>query len=211
MGRRIFINGFLGCALAALLCFSGPGQALASEADLANGAKAFIDDLTTEAINTLTAADIDKFERRKRFRQLMQDKFAFKGIAKWVLGRYWRQATEDERNQFVSLFEDLMVVTYADRFANYAGEKIHVISAEVRNGQDALVHSNLIRAASSDPVDVIWRVRRIKDQYKVVDVMVEGLSMGLTQQKEFTSVIRNNGGRVDGLLVELRKRLKSNT
>ena len=58
---------------------------------------------------------------------------------------------------------------------------------------------------------MIWRVRRSDELFKVVDVMVEGLSMGLTQQKEFSSVIRKNGGKVNGLLDELRKRLKSNT
>jgi len=142
---------------------------------------------------------------------MLHEYFAFEGIAKWALGRYWRRASKDERDEFLTLFEELMVVTYADRFEWYSGETLSVLKAEVRGGKDALVHTRLIRPGGLKPVDVSWRVRRKGDDYKIVDVMVEGLSMGLTQQKEFASVIRQNGGKVQSLLDELRKRLAAST
>ena len=211
MNRRFVLGWMRSIVLAAMIVVSGGGLAHADDAAFADDAKNFIQGLTADAINSLAVADIEKDERRKRFRRLMLDKFAFKGIAKWVLGRYWRKASADERKEFMALFEDLMVITYADRFETYSGEKIEIGKAEIRNGKDALVHSRLIRGESTEPVDVIWRVRRSEEMFKIVDVMVEGLSMGLTQQKEFSSVIRKNGGKVNGLLVELRKRIKSNT
>jgi len=211
MNWRTVLGWIQSVVLVMAIAISGSTAARADDADFAMGAKHFIESLTDEAMTSLAVSGIEKEERRERFRRLMLEKFAFKGIAKWVLGRYWRRASEDERTQFIALFEDLMVITYADRFENYSGEKIEIGKAEVRNGKDALVHSKLIRGANTEPVDVIWRVRRSDELFKVVDVMVEGLSMGLTQQKEFSSVIRKNGGKVNGLLVELRKRLKSNT
>jgi len=211
MKRKTVLGWVQSVILVIAITISGSPAARADDADFAAGAKQFIEGLTNDAMSSLAVSGIEKEERRERFRRLMLEKFAFKGIAKWVLGRYWRKASEDERTQFIALFEDLMVITYADRFENYSGEKIEIGKAEVRNGKDALVHSKLIRGANTESVDVIWRVRRSDELFKVVDVMVEGLSMGLTQQKEFSSVIRKNGGKVNRLLDELRKRLKSNT
>ena len=88
----------------------------AEDEPLAESAKNFVISLTNDALKSLTVAGITKKERRERFRALMLEKFAFKVIAKWVLGRYWRKASEKEKAEYLTLFEDLMVVTYADRF-----------------------------------------------------------------------------------------------
>ena len=74
-----------------------------------------------------------------------------------------------------------------------------------------MVHSLITRPEGLKPVAVIWRVSQKNETFKIVDLMVEGLSMGLTQQKEFASVIRMNGGKIEGLLSELRKRLAANS
>jgi phospholipid transport system substrate-binding protein len=101
----------------------------------------------------------------------------------------------------------LMVITYADRFQTYSGEKLVVVKSETRGKSDILVHTFLERPNDQEPIAVIWRLRARKNSYKIIDVMVEGLSMGITQQKEFSSVIRKNGNKVEGLLSELRKRI----
>jgi len=211
INRRTAFIWLKASALALFISVAAGSVSFADEAAFAGGAKKFVEEMTSEAIRSLAVKDINKQERRDRFRNLMLDKFAFQGIAKWVLGRYWKRASSDERVEFLKLFEDLMVITYADRFEQYAGESIVVGKAEVRSGKDALVHSQLVRSEGVKPIDVVWRVRKKDETFKIVDVMVEGLSMGLTQQKEFASVIRKNGGKVIGLIDELRKRLKSNT
>ena len=211
MDRRFVLGLIRTAVLIAIMLISGNTVAQAESKNFSDEAKSFISSLADEALTSLTESSLTKEARRERFRKLMLDRFAFKGIAKWVLGRYWRKASEDERTQYMALFEDLMVVSYADRFGNYSGGNLKVEKAVMHSEKDALVHSKLIRGGNSKPVDVIWRVRKVKDSPKVVDVMVEGLSMGLTQQKEFSSFIRKNGGKVSKLLVELRKRLDNNT
>ena len=181
-----------------------------SRAGTADEAKVFIQNLADEAVNSLTGGDISKVERRDRFRSLMLEKFAFKVIAKWVLGRHWRKASETERLEYLRLFEDLMVVTYADRFAKYSGEELTIKEAEVRGEKDVLVHSLLQRSEGGQPIKVSWRVRKASVGHKIVDVMIEGVSMGLAQKKEFASVIRKNGGKLASLLDELKKRLAKN-
>ena len=189
----------------------GAGNAVADDSKIAVNARKFVTTLADRTIQSLTAQGIDKAERRDRFRELMLEYFAFKGIAKWVLGRYWRRASESQREEFLRLFEDLMVVIYADRFTKYSGEKLDVGRSEIRGKNDILVHSLITRSEGLKPVAVIWRISQKNETFKIVDLMVEGLSMGLTQQKEFASVIRMNGGNIEGLLSELRKRLAANS
>ena len=189
----------------------GVGNAAADNSHVAVDARKFVTKVAERTIQSLTAQNISKAERRNRFRKLMLEYFAFKGIAKWVLGRYWRRANVRQREEFLRLFEDLMVVIYADRFAKYSGEKLEVGRSEIRGKNDILVHSLINRAVGLKPVAVIWRISQKDENFKIVDLMVEGLSMGLTQQKEFASVIRKNGGKIEGLLSELRKRLAANS
>lgn len=197
--------------LLVLALTGGAGNSAADDSHVAANARKFVTTLADRTIQSLTAQGIDTAERRDRFRKLMLEYFAFKGIAKWVLGRYWRRASEAQRDEFLGLFEDLMVVIYADRFAKYAGEKLDIGRSEIRGKNDILVHSLITRPKGLKPVAVIWRISHKNETFKIVDLMVEGLSMGLTQQKEFASVIRMNGGKVEGLLNELRKRLAVNS
>lgn len=174
-------------------------------------AKIFIGKLAEEALISLTKSELSIVERRGLFRDLMRRYFAFNVIAKWVLGRYWKRATDFEKDEYLTLFEKLMVITYADRFEAYTGEKLIVKKAETRGKSDILVHSLLERPNGQEPIAVIWRLRPKDSTFKIVDVMVEGLSMGITQQKEFSSVIRKNNNKVEGLLSELRKRVNVDT
>ena len=206
--RRDFLGPWLGALFIAALVATGlpPGPARADE--LGAGAKKFIEILTSDAISMLTVEDISKTERADRFRRLMNENFAIKGIAKFVLGRHWRKATESEKKEYLQLFEDLLVDTYADRFAKYSGEKLVVNKSEVRGKGDALVHTIMIRVDGAKPLKVTWRVRGKKGIYKIVDIMVEGISMVVTQKSEFASFIQKNGGSLGPLLIELRKRIQ---
>ena len=177
----------------------------------ASEARTFVVKLADRTIHSLTEKDINKVERRNRFRSILLKYFAFKDIGKWVLGRYWRRASEAQRQEFLELFEELLVVVYADRFSKYAGLRLDVGRSEIRGANDILVHSILKRPKELKPITVIWRIRKSRETFKVLDLMVEGLSMGLTQQKEFTSVIRKNGGKVQGLIDELKKRITVNS
>ena len=197
------------CLIVALTV--GVSNSAADDSHVAVDARKFVTNLAERTIQSLTAQNIGKTERRNRFRKLMLEYFAFRGIARWVLGRYWRRANARQREEFLRLFEDLMVVIYADRFAKYSGEKLVVGRSEIRGKNDILVHSLINRPEGLKPVAVIWRISQKDENFKIVDLMVEGLSMGLTQQKEFASVIRKNGGKIEGLLNELRKRLAANS
>ncbi len=175
-------------------------------------ARKFIEDLAASAIAALTPTDISRSEREARSRSLLQENFAVETIGRFVLGRYWQQATPEQREEYLRLIEDLIVTTYVDRFARYTGETLTVTRAvAAEEGGDVIVFSQINRPGGGDPVNVGWRVRAQGGGHKIVDVLVEGVSMGRTQRDEFSSVIRNGGGTVEPLLAEMRRRVKTDT
>lgn len=177
--------------------------------ETAQQASEFIENLAEEAVNALSEPDITREEREARFKKLLSDHFAVTTIGQWVLGRYWRTATLEERKEFLVLFEELLVVTYVNRFQRYSGESLSVEKTLVdEKSGDAVVFSQLNRPDGSPVVSVGWRLRSKGETFKIVDVLVEGVSMGQTQRSEFASVIRKHGGKVGGFLAELRERVK---
>ncbi|MBC8337596.1 MAG: ABC transporter substrate-binding protein [Rhodospirillales bacterium] len=214
--RRVFLRRSLASVFAVALVTAFlashtlPGRAQADA--FADGAKTFIEALTADAITMLTGKDISREERAKRFRVLMNKNFSIKGIAKFVLGRQLRKASEDQKKKYLKLYEDLMVATYADRFAKYSGERLLVKRSEVRGKKDAIVYTTMVKAKNAaDPLKVDWRVRAKGDTFTIVDVMVEGISMIMTQKSEFSSFMKTSGGNFDTFLEELKKRVDSNS
>ncbi len=191
---------FLACCLVVLLVMPG-----ARAESLDDGAGNFITSLADKAIAALTEEGISRDQRVARFRALLNENFAVKYIGRWVLGRYWRKATYAERSEYLKLFENLTVTTYVDRFERYSGETLTVTKTVVKKAGDAIVYSQISRLEGVKPINVGWRVRAKEGDYKIVDVIVEGVSMGQTQRSEFASVIRRNGGNVKDLIAELRK------
>ncbi|WP_247894047.1 ABC transporter substrate-binding protein [Azospirillum endophyticum] len=63
------------------------------------------------------------------------------------------------------------------------------------------------RNAATEQLQADYRNRRQQGRYRIIDVMVEGISMGITQRREFGSAIQQNGGKVDGLRQALRQKL----
>lgn len=203
--RRRLIATLVGGVLAAVVA----GATSAPAAELEKGAEQFIQALAKQAVDSLTDTKVSRAERIRRFRDMFHKNFAVEAIGRWVLGRHWRTATETERAEYLKLFEDLMVVSYVDRFAEYAGESLRVNKAVPENETTATVFSEIIRPHQSQPVRVDWRVGRKDATYKIVDVVVEGTSMSNTLRADFTATINQKGGAVSGLLEELRKKTES--
>ncbi|WP_247887142.1 ABC transporter substrate-binding protein [Azospirillum sp. SYSU D00513] len=197
--RRLFMT----CA--ALLAVSSRVASPAFAQTAGQGAGAFIERLGNQAIATFANKSTPKDQAQARFRELLNEGFDVPYIGRWVLGRYWNQATPQQQEEYLTLFERMVVDTYANRFVEYSGETFKVVNTRSAGEADSMVTTQIVRP-SGPPINVDWRVRQRGDSYKIIDVMVEGVSMGVTQRQEFASVIEQNGGRIDGLIRALRQR-----
>ena len=207
VARREFIE-LTGLTGAALL-FGGVNPLHAFAGELGDGAELFIRGMADTAIVRLTEPEISRDERKDRMRALMVEYFFVPGIAQWVLGRFWRKVSKEERDEYLALFEDLLVETYVDRFATYNGETLQITKTDVRDKKDAIVSSKISRPEIGQAIQVDWRVRAKGDVYKIIDIMVEGISMGQTQRSEFASAIKNNDGDFAKFLEDLRARVNA--
>ncbi|TCS61363.1 phospholipid transport system substrate-binding protein [Varunaivibrio sulfuroxidans] len=206
---RRYVSGAFG-VLIALFVLSA-GQPAVAGGSNGEDAQKFVATMAQEAIDTLTAGNQTHNDRVAHFRAILDRNFDVPFIAQWVLGRYWRGIGTSEREEYLKLFENLIVVTYVDRFEQYSGEVLKVGKSLTDSNGDTIVYSEIARPQSGTPVRVDWRVRKIEGAYKIIDVVVEGVSMGQTQRSEFASVIRQNGGQVAGLLKVLRQKVSGSS
>ena len=168
----------------------------------------FVKDMGDKAFASLSEPGLTQEERAKRFRVLLNDAFDLPRIARFTLGRYWRTATDAEKTEFVELFEKFVIQAYSTRFQDLSGKKLNVIQAREVSASQALVLSEIL-IPGKPAVKINWRVRSKDEAHKIVDVMVEGISMSITQRDEFAAVIRQTGGKVDGLIEALRRKTSS--
>lgn len=186
---------------AALLLWVAPVRA--TQTDPA----AFVDGLVQQALTTLNNPQMSDAERQQRFSTLLQAGFDIPRIARFVLGRYWLSASDQDRNQFSHLFAQWVVRTYASRFKDYSGETVKVTGARVESPISYVVSSQILHPNGAPPTTIYWHVDKTGDGLKIVDVEVEGVSMALTEREEIASAIQRNGGTVAGLNQQLKQRL----
>jgi phospholipid transport system substrate-binding protein len=174
-----------------------------SDKELEN-AKNFVTKIADEGIGFLSNENLTLEQRKKEFKKLLSKNFSMKTIARFALGRYWRAANKEQQTEYLSLFEKMVLNVYARRFSEYSGEKLTVNRARPEGKRDILVSSS-ISAANGPEVQVDWRIRNKDGKSKVIDIIVEGVSMSLTQRSDFSSVIQRGGGDIEVLLKHLRE------
>jgi phospholipid transport system substrate-binding protein len=173
----------------------------AAAGDAPNG---FMANLLSRAIEVLNDK-VPLADREERFRQLFQADFASERIAQFVLGPYWRLASAAEQRQFLQLFENYVVLAYSTRLAEFRGESFTVRGWR-DDGDGVIVSTDIITPGRPAPLKVGWRLITVDGNFKIVDVIVDGISMMVTERAEFASVIRRNGGRIGGLLALMRQK-----
>jgi phospholipid transport system substrate-binding protein len=150
----------------------------------------------------------DPVERRSRFAQLFHDDFDAIGIARFVSGRYWWTASQEDQQEFLSLFDDYVVFVYTARLGDFGGGTFTILGSQ-SDGDGAIVSTAVSSPGSTSPLKIDWRLVAHNGAYKISDVIVEGISMSVTQRSEFASVVQRNGGQLHSLIALLREKTAS--
>ncbi len=190
-----------------LVVAAGPALAAPSTGDAGAQATAFMNELWNHALELLNK-QTPIAERQARFRILFHNDFDSPGIARFVLGRYWRAATPEEQKEFLKLFEDYVVFVYTARLSDFSGEEFK-ISGSRPDADAVIVSTDVITPGAPQPLKIDWRLVNDAGAYKINDVIVEGVSMAVTQRSEFASVIQRHGGQVQGLIDLMRQKTAS--
>lgn len=172
----------------------------------ADDPSAFVREVSTKAITELavTPSATDQ-DRAAKLKPLLEQYFDMPGIARYMLGSYWRKATPEEQTEFIAALTDFLALSYGKRFASYTGHEMAI--GRVRDEGDG--HStvfSVVKLPSGEEARVDWVILSNAAPYKISDVKVEGLSLADTHRQEFASVISSNGGSVAALISALKKK-----
>jgi phospholipid transport system substrate-binding protein len=200
LGRRQVLHG-LQLAVAALLLGSRSAQAAVSP----DAARQLIQTVGVEVLAVLRDGALTNQEKFHRLVALLDGPIDLEIIARLILGRHWRSASEPQQVEYLQLFRAFALDNLASRLHVYDGQDFEIVGAQAVNERDAVVATR-VTGGGRAPLNVDWRVRERDDGDLVaIDVIVEGVSLIVTQRSEFSAVIERRG--IDGLLAELRQRV----
>ena len=190
--------------LFALLNFANVAQA-----DI-NSAKAtqMIEDVTKEGIEKIINSDQSQEEKDKTFRKLFTENLDLDFIGKYVLGRYWRVATAAQKKEFIELYRELNVQTWSKRFDEFKGKNFIFDGTSPANNPNQVFVETKVPMQEGAPASVKWRVKDTNGKLKVIDIIVENVSLAQTARNEYTSFIAKSPKGVEGLLENLRTKVK---
>lgn len=186
-------------ALGALLPWL-PVGAVASVPD----AEAFIRQIGDEVMAILVDPATNDAEKLADLKTMLDSYTDIDLISRLVLGRYWKTASAEERDEYVRLFHELLMKTLAARLSDYNGQTFEIVGSQQVSEVDSTVATRIIRVAGKPPLKVDWRVRDKDGQFAIIDVVAEGVSLVVSQRNEIGSIVEREG--MPGLISAMQER-----
>ena len=135
----------------------------------------------------------DQKGRREALRKAIDERFDYRQMVIRSLAKNWNSRSDQERQEFISLFKSLLENSYASKLEAYRDEKINYVG-EVVKGEYALVKTEVVRQSSTVGVD--YKLIQTDGDWQVYDFVIEGVSMIRNYRSQFTKIIRNDSYEV---------------
>lgn len=196
-------------AALALIVFAGIATpAFAATNDGAEAAAAMVKETANQLLSEIRA-DKQTYQTQPQKLHELVDRvvlphFDFQYMSQLVLGRYWRQASPDQRKQFMAAFKGLLERTYGNSLLENADANLEWMPAREQSGDEVLVRSRASGGNLSSPVPINYRVHKTDDGWKIYDVTVEGISLVTNYRSTYASIIRSQG--LDSLIQKLEQK-----
>jgi phospholipid transport system substrate-binding protein len=127
------------------------------------------------------------------------------GVAKFCLGRFWRQASPQQQQQYLKTFHQVLVTNITAKLGEYQGVRFTVNRA-VPNGDQVQVDTTVLRP-NQPATDVKWVIGNPGTDPKIVDVVAEGTSLRLTQRSDYASYLSHNGDNISALISAMQRQV----
>jgi len=194
MKRIILLTGIL------LLSVAGMARAATAPEELV---RATADQILAEikAHRDVYAKDYAKLYKMADEKVLLH--FDFRRMSQWVLGRFWRQATPEQRERFTSEFRDLLVGTYSQALLNYNDQQIIYLPVQRKPDDTEVTVKTEVKQNGGQPnIPIHYSFYKNKDgAWKVYDISIEGVSLVTNYRSVYASKIREKG--MDALIAEI--------
>jgi phospholipid transport system substrate-binding protein len=131
----------------------------------------------------------------------------FAEATRFVMGRSWARASDEQRRRLVAEFRRLLVRTYANAFHGYGGQAMEVLPVRMHPQDTEVTVRNRYLRPGAPPVMVDYAMHKTPEGWKIFDVAVEGISMLMVYRAEFAEALRRSG--VDDLIQGLAEKNKT--
>jgi phospholipid transport system substrate-binding protein len=132
--------------------------------------------------------------------------FDFRQMTQAALGRHWRTATEAQRAALTREFQELLVRTYGVALLNYSGQQIEYLPVRSGRPDDDVTVQTKVAERGAPPIPIDYRLSKSSGDWKVFDVVIDGVSMVSNYRTTFAEEVQRFG--LDGLIQKLADRNK---
>ena len=129
--------------------------------------------------------------RRKKLQEAIYPRFDFTEMGKRSLGIHWAKRTPQEREEFVKLFADLLEQSYAKRLEAYTDQEV-LYTKEQLDDKFGLVVTKIVSTKENIDIPIEYKLLRQDNQWKVYDVVIDGISMVSNYRSQFNSIIQKS-------------------
>ena len=154
-------------------------------------------------LGILTNETLDKEEKRSKMRAIINQRFDFRAMSQRTLATNWKKASRDEQQQFVGLFAQLIQNSYIGKVEAYTSEKVEYPGEKIK-GKRAVVDTLIITSSTEIPVN--YKVYLKNDEWRVYDVVIEGVSLISSYRSTYQEIVKKDG--FPGLFVRMEEKLK---
>lgn len=190
------------------LLILGLFAASGARAEEASSPRAFAEQLADQIMKEVVLSKNPMPEKQAAFRRVFLEATNIRTIARFTLGRYYKNASEEQREAFIQAFTDNVILTWTERFSSYAGEQIRFKDTR-QDKNDFYVNSTLDIPNTENDIEIIWRISNKNGRMQLVDLVVEGVSMIMSYRNEYASVLQQSGGDVQTLINMLTNKNKA--
>lgn len=181
------------------------GMSVAAQTVWAGGATDAMKGTIDEVLRIVQDKELKKpaksEERRKLLEQIVGERFDYSEMSRRALGAPWAKLSDKEKDEFVGLFQTLLVNSYADKVESYSGEGVEYINERMEKDY-AEVRTKVLTGKTEIPLD--YRLLFKASVWRVYDVVVDGVSLVNNYRGQFTKILRS--GTFADLLDQLRKK-----
>ena len=155
-------------------------------------ARAAVDETVEAVLAVLRQNELPVAERQQQIEAIAIERFDFVTMSKLVLKRDWRRFDKDQKQQFVDAFRDHLAASYGTRIERYEQEAVSMLGERVEPGGDVTVRTK-IEGGAADGIEIQYRMRERKGRWRVIDVVIEGVSLVANFRSQFSEVLSRGG------------------
>ncbi len=193
--KRIFIFLFL------FITILSP---ISSFADKIKSSQSLVTDIYRE-LSIIAELNLTESEQKKKLVFLFDKYVDVKIIARAVLGGAWRQASNSQKDKFISAFKEYASNKYGKQFSEFRGTKLKIQKSKDTGTKAGVLVSSYLTVPGRDSIKVIWQVSDGSGFVKLIDIKVEGVSMLSTERQEIRSKLKKASGSINKLIIEMQK------